>query len=256
MARLIDVYNAIDSFAPFASQADYDKSGIKLGENDLDVTGILVTLDTTMPVVMEARELGCNVIIEHHPSIWTPLESIDTTIPVNQSLVHAIKFDIAIISAHTNVDFAKGGLGDRVSELMGLTNIYAIEPSCARIGELEKAVALDEYAKTLKAVFNDKYVHTVGDPNKKIKKVALINGGGGADADPVLDSYKQGCDVFVTSDVKHHVARLAKDLNYAIIELSHHATEYPFVALMAAKMKEKLSDVRIFATTVLENPYN
>ncbi|HKL74151.1 MAG TPA: Nif3-like dinuclear metal center hexameric protein, partial [Clostridia bacterium] len=120
MVKLLDVYNAIDNFAPYDAQFSYDNSGIKVGDKDLPVTGIMVTLDTTMSVIMEAKERGCNVIVEHHPSIWKPLYDIDTFLPLNECLVTAIKLDIAIISAHTNIDVAENGLGDYVAKLMGL----------------------------------------------------------------------------------------------------------------------------------------
>lgn len=257
MAKLKDVYEAIDNFAPFSTQLDYDNSGIKIGDKEMEVTGILVTLDTTLSVIMEAKERGCNVIIEHHPSIWNPLYDIDYSLPLNQCLIAAIKFDIAIISAHTNVDIAKDGLNDYVARLMGLKNVHCLNTqSSARIGELDSAVSMKEYAKELSLIFQDNNVRTVGDLNKSIKKVAVINGGGGSDAQAVIDTCKDGCDVFVTSDVKHNVGRLAKDLNYGIINISHHASELGFIPLMVDTLNEILKETRILSTTVLENPYN
>lgn len=256
MAKLIDVYNAIDSFAPYIDQLDYDTSGIKLGDKDADVTGVLVTLDTTLRVIMEAKERGCNVILEHHPSIWKPLSYIDNQLPKSQCLINAIKLDIAIISAHTNVDIANGGLNDYVAKIMGLTNIRTQANTFARIGELEKEMTMAEFAAKIKEVFQDKYTLTLGNPNKMIKKVAVINGAGGGDENTVVETFEEGCDVFVTSEVKHNVARLAKELNYGIIELSHHASEYPFIDYMVEKLSEKMKEIRVFGTTVLENPYN
>lgn len=256
MAKLIDIYNAIDSFAPYQNQLAYDNSAIMLGDNDLDVTGIMVTLDTTISVIMEANERGCNVIVEHHPSIWKPLSCISSALPLNDCLITAIKLDIAIISAHTNVDIAENGLNDYVARLAGLTNIKTIGSSLARVGELENPMTMESYANYLKSVFNDKYTLTVGDLNKVIKKVGIINGGGGGDAEAVEATFNEGCDVFITSDVKHNVARLAKDLGYGIIELSHHASEYPFIQFMVEKLSEKLKDTKVYGTTVLNNPYN
>lgn len=257
MAKLKDVYNAIDSFAPFSTQLDFDNSGIKLGDPDMDVIGIMVTLDTTLGVIMEASERGCNVIIEHHPSIWHSLSSIDYSLPLNQCLISAIKLDIAIISAHTNVDIAKDGLNDYVAKRMGLNGICCLDGAdSARTGELMATTTLAEYAKKLGTIFNEKNVLTIGNLNKPVKKVAVINGGGGGDSEAIVNSYKAGCDIFVTSDVKHNVGRLAKDLNYGIIEISHHASEIGFIPLMVDVLNKKLKETRILGTTVLENPYN
>lgn len=257
MAGVIDIYKAIDAFAPFSLQADYDNSGMKLGYQDTEVTGVLVTLDTTFGVIMEAQAKGCNVIVEHHPVIWTPLREIDPTYPPSKCLLNAARFDIAIISAHTNVDFADGGLNDYAARCAGLTDIKPLsDRTSARIGKLEKPLSLGEYARYLGRVFDEKNIKTVGNLSKIIKKAAIINGGGGSDTQALIDTRNASCDVFITSDVKHNVARLAKELNYAIIELSHHASEAGFMPLMSGVLKAAFPNINIFETTVLENPYN
>lgn len=257
MAKLKEIYEIINEFAPFSTQLEYDNSGIILGDADTDITGIMVTLDTTMGVIFEAKERGCNLIIEHHPSIWGGIKRIDYSYPLCQILANAIKFDISIISVHTNFDFAEGGLNDYVASKIGLENIRNLDTQySARIGELKKPVTMHELAISIGDKFNEKNVLTIGNENKLIKKAAVINGGGGGDAESIINTMKAGCDIFITSDVKHSVARLAKDLNYGIIEISHHACEACFADLMAGILKKQIKDISVLSTSVLENPYN
>lgn len=250
------VYDLINEFAPFSLQADFDNSGLILGDRKMQIKGIMVTLDTTLPVLIQAKEFGCNLIIEHHPSIWSGIKSFDLSYPLNQALCFAIKNDIAIISAHTNFDFADGGLNDFVAKKMGLTNIKKDTLSSYRTGVLNECETLKEYAANLSRIFEDKNVMTIGDLTKKIKKVAVINGGGGGDAEVVMDTYNKGCDVYVSGEIKHNVGRLAKDLKYAIIQVSHHNCERDFIPLMVEKLKNKINNINVLSTTMLTNPFN
>ena len=105
MVKIADVIQKIEEFAPLFLAEDFDNCGLKIGDASREVTGVLVTVDTDLSVVQEAKETGCNMILEHHPSIWRPLKSIDPVVPLNAALIEAAKNDIAIYSAHTNVDY-------------------------------------------------------------------------------------------------------------------------------------------------------
>ena len=108
---MVTVKNALDvieEFAPKAIAAEYDNPGLKIGDENSCLRGVLITVDTNEEVIAEAIKKGCNLIIEHHPSIWKPLRGLDNRVPLNRTLIAAAKNDIAIYSAHTNVDFTVG----------------------------------------------------------------------------------------------------------------------------------------------------
>ena len=257
MAKIKEIIEYIETWAPLSLQADFDNCGLKLGETEKDVTGILVTLDTNECVVKEAIEKNCNLIIEHHPSIFRAVKKLDYSLPLVKAMALAIANNITIYSSHTNVDFCDGGLNDYVAKQMGLHNIHYISgPSDPRIGTLEKETTLRDYAKELSNIFNDKLIRTIGDLDKKIKTVAVVNGGGGSSEEDVLLAMREKADVFVTGDVKYNVARLSKDANYAIIQFGHYDSEQGFMPLMANKITQAFPNVTIHQATTLLNPYN
>lgn len=254
MTKLNEIIKVIEEFAPLSLQGDFDNCGLKIGDNDMEITGVLVTLDTNIDIVKEAIAKNCNLIIEHHPSIFYPIKSIDYNLPLSKAIVLAIKNDIAIYSAHTNVDFTENGLNDYVAKKIGLTNIYSLSKSGARMGNLE-STTLKELAGKLKILFDDKNIKTIGNEHKIVNKVAIINGGGGGSTDELLNSINEGCDIFITSDVKYSVSRLAKDFDYGIIEYGHYTSEQDFLPLMRAVLYEKLK-INIYLAEKQTNPYN
>ncbi len=255
MLKTNQVIKVIEDFAPLSIQGDFDNCGLKTGSLDMPVSGILITLDTNEAVVREAIEKKCNFILEHHPSIFYPIKKLDFDLPLTKAISLAIKNDIAIYSAHTNVDYTENGLNDYFAKIIGLEKIYSLSTGSARIGKLNEETTLQEYAERLKVILKDNNIRTVGRLNKKIKKVAVINGGGGSSVDELVSTFRQGCDIFVSGDVKYAVSRLAKDLDYGIIEVGHYTSELDFLPLMRSVLKDKL-DTNIYLAEKQTNPYN
>lgn len=257
MAKIKDVINAIEKYAPLCLQGDFDNCGLKIGDVERELTGVLVTLDTNVDVVKEAVAKNCNLIVEHHPLIFRAIKKIDLRLPQMQAVSYAVKNDVAIYSAHTNVDFCDGGLNDYVAEQIGLINIEKAGGADApRIGDLPRETTLADFAERMKKLFRDENLSTIGDAGKTIKRVAIVNGGGGSHEDDLLSAIEYGADVFITGDVKYSVARLAKDANYAIIQIGHYNTEQGFMPLMAKILSSEINKNYIHQATSLLNPYN
>ncbi|MCR4662141.1 MAG: Nif3-like dinuclear metal center hexameric protein [Clostridia bacterium] len=253
-----DAIKIIEEFAPLSLQLEYDNCGVKTGNIYDELKGILVSLDTNEAVVDEAIDNNCNLIIEHHPSIFKSIKNLNFQKSTNRALIKAAANNIVIYSAHTNVDFTENGLNDYVSRIMGLKNVHKIStPDSPRIGEVEHETNLREYLNFLKVVFNDVNAYSVGDMEKSIKYVAVINGGGGSNEDDLILSFNNGADVYVSGDFKYNVLRLAKDNQYAIISIGHFNTEIYFIDLVTDLLKNKLESFnKIFKTKKLLNPCN
>lgn len=256
--KIKDVIKIIEGFAPLESMAEYDNSGIICGDVEQSLTGVLITLDSNEDVVGDAIKNGCNLIIEHHPSIFYPIKRIDYRLPLHRAIVKAIKNDIVIYACHTNIDFARGGLNDYVAKCLGIKDIYYHKSDCssARIGFLDTPIRLDDYAKRIKEILNDKHIMVIGQPDRQIKKVAVINGGGGGDPDLLLELDKDDVDVFMTGDIKYYTARFAKDYNYAIINFGHYQSEIYFLELVHNLLKGVMKNIKIIKTDKCLNPYN
>ena len=128
MVRIKDIANALEMFAPLPLQDGFDNAGLQIGLTDAEVAGVLLCLDVTEAVVDEAVALGCNLIVSHHPLIFSPLKRITGSNYVERCVIKALANGIAIYSAHTNIDNAPGGVNYRIAEKLGLQNVRILVP--------------------------------------------------------------------------------------------------------------------------------
>lgn len=144
----------MESFAPLAFQEDYDNSGLIVGDANMEVTGVLLTIDVTPQVVAEAVAGGANLIVAHHPVIFKGLKRITGKSYVEQVVVDAIRNNIAIYAAHTNIDSVQGGVSFKMAEVLGLTNTQVLSPLTGQLVKLVTFVPT-EYAEAVRqAMFN------------------------------------------------------------------------------------------------------
>ncbi|HQE55039.1 Nif3-like dinuclear metal center hexameric protein, partial [Tenuifilum sp.] len=149
-----EVTSILESFAPLAFQEDYDNSGLIVGDANMEVTGVLLTIDVTPQVVAEAVAGGANLIVAHHPVIFKGLKRITGKSYVEQVVVNAIKNNIAIYAAHTNIDSVQGGVSFKMAEVLGLTSTHVLSPLTGQLVKLVTFVPT-EYAEAVRqAMFN------------------------------------------------------------------------------------------------------
>ena len=128
MVRIKDIANALEMFAPLPLQDGFDNAGLQIGLTEAEVAGVLLCLDVTEAVVDEAVALGCNLIMSHHPLIFSPLKRITGSNYIERCVIKALANGIAIYSAHTNIDNAPGGVNYRIAEKLGLQNVRILVP--------------------------------------------------------------------------------------------------------------------------------
>ena len=128
MVRIKDIANALEMFAPLPLQDGFDNAGLQIGLTEAEVAGVLLCLDVTEAVVDEAVALGCNLIVSHHPLIFSPLKRITGSNYIERCVIKALANGIAIYSAHTNIDNAPGGVNYRIAEKLGLQNVRILVP--------------------------------------------------------------------------------------------------------------------------------
>lgn len=126
--KIKEVIDALEKFAPLPLQDDFDNAGLQVGLTDAEVTGALLCLDVTEAVVKEAISLGCNLIIAHHPLLFKGLKTITGKNYVERCVMEAIRNEITVYAAHTNLDNAYGGVNFKMAEKIGLKNIQVLEP--------------------------------------------------------------------------------------------------------------------------------
>ena len=127
MATVREIYQYLDGLAPFSLQMDFDNAGFLVGRGDRTVDKVLVSLDITEEVVAEAAQLGCQLIVSHHPVIFFPAKSVTDATPDGRILLSLVEHNIAAVCAHTNLDAVCGGVNDALARKLGLTNIEQLK---------------------------------------------------------------------------------------------------------------------------------
>ena len=212
------IYDFLNTKAPFADAEEWDNAGLLIGNPTDEVTRILVALDITHGAIKAAKALGANLIVTHHPVIFSPLRKLDS-----DSIPYALAAaGIGVISAHTNLDKAVGGVNDTLSVRLGLTEVQITEDGMCRIGTLPKPIDADTFARhTAAALETSVRVSGVGT----IRTVAVCGGSGG----DFIDTHIGKADAFVTGEVRHHEWLAANACGLIVIEAGHYATEVPVV---------------------------
>ena len=232
MATVKEVYQRLDSMAPFRIQMEFDNAGFLVGRGGAPVERILVALDITEQVVEEAAEAGCQLIVSHHPVIFHPVKGITDDSAVGRILLGLAEHKIAAICAHTNLDAIQGGVNSCLAQVLGLTEIGQLHQDgvddqnrpygIGRVGTAHRpGLSAAEYAIHVKERLNAASVRYV-DAGRPVRKVAV---GGGACASMLSDAAAAGCDTFVTSDVRYNDYLDARAMGISLMDAGHYATE-------------------------------
>ncbi len=136
MPTVQDLARLIEAAAPLAYQESYDNAGLQCGSPQQEVHGVLISLDCTPAVVAEAVRRGCNVVVCHHPVIFRPLKRLTGANEVEQTIIAALKNDVAIYAAHTNLDNVRGGVNDKLAEKLGLLKTRILAPQRGTLARL------------------------------------------------------------------------------------------------------------------------
>lgn len=240
-----DLLKLVDDIAPFGLAEEWDNSGLQVGNADWPAGRVLVALDVTTEVMAEAVAWGANLVLTHHPLMIRPPRSIDFGAMPGAIIALAAADQISIISAHTNLDKALGGLNDCFAQKLGLTHVSRFQPlipgneeitsapGLGRIGELDQPMPLFELADTIKTNLGISGLRVAGDKDRMVKKAAVCTGSGGSLVQEFLGS---GADVFITGDMKYHEAREIEQAGLALIDVGHFASEHIVVALLVQRL--------------------
>ncbi|SFL21594.1 Nif3-like dinuclear metal center hexameric protein [Proteiniphilum acetatigenes] len=152
--RIKEVLQTIEQLAPLPLQEGYDNSGLQVGDVNREVTGILLCIDVTEDVIDEALSLGCNLIISHHPIAFRPFKSLTGKNYTERCMMQAIRHDIALYAAHTNLDNARGGVNYKLAEMLELQNVKILQPMENALLKFVTTVPLQHAESVRNALFN------------------------------------------------------------------------------------------------------
>lgn len=251
MATVKEVYGFVDQIAPFRTQLSFDNAGFLVGRGERQVRRILVALDMTREVVMEAAEWGAELILSHHPVIFHPARSITDQDPTGETLLLLAEHGIAAICAHTNLDAAQGGVNDVLARELGMEGLGVLESSgvdeaglpigIGRTGVLPAPVPLLAFARQVKERLGAHGVRYV-DAGRPAHRVAV---GGGACGDLLPLAAQKGCDTFVTADVKYNQFLDAKAMGINLVDAGHFPTENVVCPELVRRLKAAFPDLEV-----------
>ena len=246
-----DILEYLWQVAPKEGAEPWDNVGHLVGRKNAEVTKILVSLDITMDVIREAKELGAELIVSHHPLIWDTHKHVTDSVYQQEKVLSLIENGIAAICMHTNLDEAMDGVDDTLVETLGLTAMeHLAEGKIGHICELPQEMALRDFLGLVKDRLGANGLRYC-DGGKMVKKIAT---GCGACAEYLEDAVKAGCDTFVTGDVKHNYWIDAQGQGINLIDAGHYSTENPIVKKLAGKLAAKFPEIEVKETTRMPQP--
>ena len=257
-----DIISEIETFAPLSLQEDYDNAGLIIGNPATDITATLLTLDVTEDVIDEAIRKNCQLIVAHHPLIFSGIKQLNGSDEVQRCVVKAIKSDIAIYAAHTNIDNVINGVSGRMAEKIGLQNIEilkAISSSCEDfqnrvgagvVGNLPQPVSEQEFLQKLKSIFGTGCIKHTQLQNKPIRKVALCGGSGSAF---LKEAINVQADVYVSADFKYHDFFNAEN-QILIADIGHYESEVFTKEIFYEIITKKISTFAVQISETNTNP--
>lgn len=232
MAKVKDFYDYLNSIAPFDTQEDWDNSGMLVGDMNAEVNKAAVVLDITPEEIKKAKAISANLIISHHPVIFSPIKSV-TKGSVPYELITS---SINALCCHTPLDIAEGGTNDSLAELLGIDVTRADDP-ILRLGTVEPTTA-DELAGKIAEALNTKVRYA--DAGKKIEKVAICTGAGCS-----LIEAAGEIDAFITGDASHHNFLDCVQAGITLIAAGHYETEIVVVPVLVKKLQAQFPDIEI-----------
>ena len=265
--------NALERFAPLPLQEDYDNAGLQVGLTAADVSGALLCLDVTEQVVDEAVVNGCNLIVSHHPLIFHRLSCISDADYVQRTVMKAIEHKVAIVSMHTNLDAAEGGVNFKIAEKLGLCDVRFIgktqtttapqpfgagtpgTPTEVRggegvIGRFAEPMAADDFLLLLKQRFDVECVMANELLRRPIATVALC-GGAGDFLLPV--AVKAGADAFLTGEMHYH-QYFGYEQRVQIAVIGHYQSEQYTKEILRDIIQRDCPGVRCVMSAINTNP--
>ncbi len=154
MTTIKDITNYLETIAPLSLQESYDNCGLIVGDSNMEVKGITICLDSTEEVIMDAVKNGCNLIIAHHPIIFSGLKKLNGKNYIERTVISAIKNDVAIYAAHTNMDNIIDGVNRIIADKIGLVNLQILSPKVGLLRKLVVFCPVDQASKVREALFS------------------------------------------------------------------------------------------------------
>lgn len=248
--KIKEVLNAIDEIAPFSLAEEWDRCGLRLGNEEATVTGIAVSLDPLPETVRQTAELGFNLLVTHHPLMFRPQENLICNRPDTCAAAEAFRRGVHIVACHTNLDSARGGVNELLAEAAGLHSVEPLIPAeddrgfgMGAWGSVS-AASCDDFCMAVASAWKLSGFRLLGK-ERPVSKVALCGGAGG---DFWNIARQKGAELYITADIKYHECLEALDAGLNLMICDHGEMENPALP----PFSERLAQHTGLAVSVLD----
>ena len=253
MIRVKDVTAVIEQFAPLSLQEKWDNSGLCIGSPEAPVTSVLLGLDCTPELVDEAVETGADMIVTHHPLIFSGLKKISPDDPVGLAVMKAVSAGIAVYAAHTTADKVLAGVSGAMAAKLGLTNVEVLDPEgegvgLGVVGDLPEPLTARQAAELVKERFALKAMRASRPVEGLISRVAMCGGSGSSLIGKAMEA---GAQLYLCGDVSYH--HFFTRSGFMIMDIGHYESEVQIVDILFSLLKKNFPT---FAVRMTRNIYS
>ena len=247
-----DILNNLLKVMPRELAMSWDNVGLLAGSKEREVKNIVVCLDLSEKLIERAISLKADLIVSHHPLIFSLIKNVTDETSVGKRLVSLIKNDISYIALHTNYDIAAGCMSDLVAERIGLkgeplektASIEEENVGIGKVGDLEKPLKISEIAKLVKERFKLPHLRVFdGGEDRLVSRIAISPGSGKG---MYKAAYEKRASLLISGDISHHDAIDALELGVATIDAGHYGVEHIFIADMAQRLRNMDKAFNVF----------
>lgn len=243
MVTVQNIIDLMETLSPTALKMEWDSVGLHCGSRNAPVKKVMVALDPFEHVCKEAAQWGADLLLTHHPLLFHPLPAVTDESNIARSVITLVQNNISHFCAHTNLDAAEGGVNDVLAETLGLTDAAPFAEGLwgvMRSGYVPEQSFADFLAVVKEKLGTDGLRYS--DAGKPVHKVAV---GGGGCSGGWLEAANNGCDTFVTADIKYNEYWDARDRGLNLIDAGHFHTENPMVKVLAQRIATAFPEIEV-----------
>ena len=250
-----EIIQVIEATFPRGAALDFDNVGLLAGRTEKEVNRVYLALDATDHVIESAEKAGADMLITHHPRIFSPIKKVTDEDFIGRRILRLIQSDISYYAMHTNYDVL--GMAELSERILDIRNARVLdvtseengeEQGIGRIGNLEKPMSLAECCAHVRHSLKLGSLKVFGDMDRTVYRIA-VSPGSGKSAIPV--AIEKGADVLVTGDIGHHDGLDAVAQGLAVIDAGHYGTEYIFMDDMKQFLADKLPGLEVETAPVI-----
>ncbi len=256
--RCDKIIESLERLSPSSFAESWDNVGLLAGRTDKEVSRLCIALDATDEVIDEAVRVGADMLLTHHPLIFSPMKKITAEDFIGRRLIKLLQNDISYYAMHTNFDVM--GMADAAADELGLKDRQVLnityedeiaKEGLGRYGRLIQIMTLEECASFVKETFELEHVKIYGEPDTPIEWAAVSPGSGKTMIKPAVSA---GVEVLITGDIEHHEGLDAMAQGLAIIDAGHFGLEKIFIPYMKEYIRRELPQLTVFAAKE-KNPF-